>query len=150
MEEDTMSKAILRTFIALVVTLSLTFGVIFGVGTSLASAATSQPSSAEGYNPVGSVPTGMGYCYPSGYNRQGWRCGWRLAMAPYNLGDANRYGYYGYNNYGYGYYGYNYGYGYGYPYNSGIQDYGGRPRFGPYYYPYNNYYPNNYYGWPPY
>ena len=141
-----MSKAIFRSFIALIVTLSLTFGVIFGVGTSLASAASSQPNSAEGYNPVASVPTGINYCYPSGYNRQGWRCGWRLAMAPYNLGDANRYGYYGYNYY----YGYGYsGYGYGYPYNTGVQDYGGRPRFSPYY-PNNYYNPYNYYGWPPY
>jgi len=57
------------------------FQVFFGIGTGMVYAASSQPTTADGYHPVASVPTGVNYCYPSGYNRQGWRCGWRLAMA---------------------------------------------------------------------
>ncbi len=162
-----MLKSIFRVLFTLAFTLSLTFGVFAGFGTSMASAASSQPTAAEGYNPVASVPVDMSYCYPSGYNRQGWRCGWRLAMYPYNLGASYcNYGYNncyntGYNNcyntgysncynpcYNTGYsncYGYNYGMGgYGYYPGSTITDYGGRPRFGPYYnncnYPYYNSY----------
>jgi len=130
-----MLRSMFRIFFALAVTLSLTFGAFSGIGTSLAFAASSQPIAAPGYNPVASGPPEIGYCYPSGYNRQGWRCGWRLAMAPYNLGSY----YAGYNYYGGYYYG---GYG-GRGYNNGyIADYGGRPRFGGYYYPcyYVNYY----------
>jgi hypothetical protein len=138
-------KSVFRVFFALAVSLSLTFGALSGIGTSMALAASSQPTTADGYNPVGSVPTGIDYCYPSGYNKQGWRCGWRLAMYPYNLGSY--YGYnYGYNPYYYGYNPYYYGYGYNYGYGgkvpAPITDYKGLPRFGPYYY--NYYYQNNY------
>ncbi len=143
-----MLRSILRVTFTLAMTLSIALGIFAGIGTSLAYAA-SQPASASGYNPLGSAPTGVDFCYPSGYNRQGWRCGWRLAMAPYNLG-AYSYGYYGnnysgyYNPYYYGYYGYNYpysnsGYG-GRGSNTGIVDYGGLPRFGPYYYNACSYY----------
>lgn len=135
-----MLRSMLRVFFALAVSLSLAFGVFSGVGTSRASAA-GQPTTEGGYNPAASVPTGMGYCYPSGYNRNGWRCGWRLAAAPYNLGSYNGY-YSGYYN-GYGYYGgyYNSGTG-GYPgYTGYTGDYGGNPRFGTYYY-YSGYYYN--------
>jgi len=144
-----MLRSMFRVSFALAIALSMAFGVFSG----FASAA-SQPTVAGGYNPVGSTPTGMGYCYPSGYNRNGWRCGWRLAMAPYNLGSYYGYnnGYYGYNNSYYnGYYGYYNGY-YGTGgrnYNGYTGDYGGRPRFDPYYYNYgyNNYgyYNNGYY-----
>ena len=98
-----MYRSMFRVFFTLAMTLSLTFGAFAGIGTSLASAASSQPTAAAGYHPVASVPTGVNYCYPSGYNRQGWRCGWRLAMAPYNLGSYNNCGYYGgyYGNCGY-------------------------------------------------
>jgi hypothetical protein len=146
-----MMRSMFRIAFSFALALSLAFGVFSGIGTSLASAASSQPVAASGYNPEGATPTGVGYCYPSGYNRNGWRCGWRLAMAPYNLGDYynrcynyNYYGNYGYNNYnncGYNY-GYNYGnygyggYGYGGYYNwvPPNGDYGGRPRFGGWYY----------------
>jgi len=107
-----MARTMLRVIFALVVSLSLAFGVFAGAGVSQAFAA-DQPS---GYNPVASTPPDVGYCYPSGYNRQGWRCGWRLAQAPYNLGSY-------YN----GYY-----YGTGGPYGTG--DYGGLPRYCYYYY----------------
>ena len=115
-----MIRSLLRILFTLFFTLSLTLGAFAGIGTSLASAA-SAPTTASGYNPVASVPSGEDYCYPSGYNRQGWRCGWRLAMAPYNLGAYNcgcNYGGYsgcnygGYNNCGGNYGGYsgcNYG-----------------------------------------
>jgi hypothetical protein len=131
MEELLMLRSMFRVLFALAVALSLTFGVFSGVGT--ASAASSQPTAAAGYNPVASVPTGMSYCYPSGYNRQGWRCGWRLAMYPYNMGSYNC-GYNGgyYNNCGY-YGGYNYGYG-GRGNNGYVADYGGQPRYNPCYY----------------
>ena len=145
-------KSIVRIFFVLAVTLSLTFGAFSVTGFSTALAASSQPTAADGLNPVAADPSGMGYCYPSGYNRQGWRCGWRLAMAPYNLGDYyNNYYYYGYNGYynGYnGYNGYNNGYYNGYypgqygNYNGNVVDYGGRPRFGSYNYGY--YYNYNY------
>ncbi len=127
-----MLRSMFRIFFALVISLSLAFGVFAGIGTGRAYAA-SQPPTAAGYNPLDSVPSGVDYCYPSGYNRHGWRCGWRLAQAPYNLGDYYRYhGYYGY--YYYPYYG---GYG-GLPVNGYIEDYGGLPRYGGYYY-YNCY-----------
>lgn len=138
-----MLKSVIRVSFALAVSLALAFGAFFGFGTSLALAAGTPATAVDGIGPVASGTPDMGYCYPSGYNRQGWRCGWRLAMAPYNLGDAARYGYYG--NYGYGYYGY-YGNGY-YPYynygycNNGAVDYGGRPRYGPYNYYYGYYNP---------
>ncbi len=128
-----MFRSMFRVTFALVVALSLALGLFAGAGTHTVFAA--------------SDPDGTGYCYPSGYNRQGWRCGWRLAQAPYNLGDYNRY------YYGNGYYYYNnYNYGYGYPYYNGgtggqpenISDYGGRPRFGWYYYGYYNNGYNNY------
>lgn len=142
-------NSIFRTIFALVISLALAFGVFAGSGL----AASSQPAAADGINPVASGPTGIGYCYPSGYNRQGWRCGWRLAMAPYNLGDAAHYGGYWYNGVWYPYYNYNYNYnpnyynpyGYNYyPYDSGrvpppsngVVDYGGKPRYG-YYWNYN-------------
>jgi hypothetical protein len=145
-----MLQSIFRVFFALAVALSLTFGVFSGIGASPALAA-SPTTAASGDNPIVSVPTDVSYCYPSGYNRQGWRCGWRLAMAPYNLGDYYAYNR-GYGYYGYGYYGYN---PYGYGYNSGIcppgpnGDYGGRPRYGCYY-PNYPYYPYNPYYHPPY
>ena len=129
-------KSMFELIFALALALSLTFGAFSGVGT--ASAASNQPAAADGINPIGSKPTDMGYCYPSGYNRQGWRCGLRLAMAPYNLGSYNYY----YNN---GYY-YNYSYGY-YPYNNynnGNVDYGGQPRYNPYYYGYGYNYNDQY------
>jgi hypothetical protein len=144
-----MMRSVFRMLFTAAITLSLALGVFSGIGTSLALAATSQPAAAAGYNPVGSVPTGMNYCYPSGYNRQGWRCGWRLAQAPYNLGSYYNgyYGYYGYNGYN-GYYGYypyyNSGYGGRNPYPPVINDYGGLPRFGPYYYNTCYYYNNPY------
>ena len=153
-------NTVFRIIFALAVSLALTFGAF--AGTSTAFAAGSQPASADGINPVVSVPTGIGYCYSSGYNRQGWRCGWRLAMAPYNLGDAYWNGGYWYNGVWYSNYtnygGYwwngvwypnnnNYG-GYNYPvnnqynqppWNNGKVDYQGRPRFGYNYGPYYNY-----------
>jgi hypothetical protein len=126
-----MLRATFRVFFALVVSLSLAFGLFAGV----AFAADQPAVSADGYNPVASEPVDAGYCYPTGYNRNGWRCGWRLAMAPYNLGDYYRY------NYGY-YYAPYWGYG-GIPTPpppSG--DYGGRPRFQSYnYYYYSGYTP---------
>ncbi len=149
----------LRTLFRIFFTISLTLGAFAGLGTNLAYAA-SQPPTAAGYNPVASVPSGVDYCYPSGYNKQGWRCGWRLAMAPYNLGGYgycggyyggySGCGYYGgynncyyggYNNCNYGgynncYYGgynnCNYGGYYGGYRNSNISDYGGQPRYGYY------------------
>ena len=124
-----MLRTTLRMLFTVSMTLSLTLGVFSGVGTSLALAANSQPSAASGYVPLGSVPAGVGYCYPSGYNKAGWRCGWRLAQAPYNLGTYYN-GYYGYYGYYNGYY--NSGYG-GRGYNGYIADYGGKPRFSPYY-----------------
>ena len=124
-----MLRTTLRMLFTVSMTLSLTLGVFSGVGTSLASAASSQPAAASGYIPLGSVPAGVGYCYPSGYNKAGWRCGWRLAQAPYNLGTYyNNYNYYGYYN---GYY--NSGYGGRGPYGY-MADYGGKPRYGNYYY----------------
>ncbi|MFM8322654.1 MAG: hypothetical protein ACKOC5_17220 [Chloroflexota bacterium] len=132
-----MSRS-LRVLFALVVSLSLALGVFAGAGTTQAFAA-SGSNTAGGYTPQASGAPDISYCYPSGYNRQGWRCGWRLAQAPYNLGD--------YNNYYYGYYYNPYYYGYptgGYP-PQPIADYGGNPRFGPYYYYYNPCY-YNYYG----
>jgi hypothetical protein len=151
-----MYRSMFRVCFTLAMTLSLTLGMFPGIGTSLASAASSQPVAAAGYNPVASVPTGMNYCYPSGYNRQGWRCGWRLAMYPYNMGSYNNCGYYGgysgnncgyngYNGYYNGYNGYNNGYngyynsGYGGRNNGYIADYGGQPRYNPCYY-YNSCY----------
>jgi len=128
-----MLRSMVRIFFTLVLSLSLTLGVIAGFGTSPASAA-SQPTASAGYNPLDSIPTGVNYCYPSGYNRQGWRCGWRLAQAPYNIGDYNRY--YGYY---YGYYPY-YGYGGQPPIVNGQVDYRGAPRYGYPYYPYYPYY----------
>ena len=123
-----MLRTTFRMLFTVSMTLSLTIGVFSGVGTSLASAASSQPAAAAGYNPVGSVPVEIAKCYPSGYNKAGWRCGWRLAQAPYNLGTYyNNYNYYGYYN---GYY--NSGYG-GRGYNGYMADYGGLPRYGPYY-----------------
>lgn len=131
-----MTRSILRVFFALAVSLSLAFGVFAGVGVSPAAAA-NRPATGSGYNPQASGIPGMGYCYPSGYNRNGWRCGWRLAAAPYNLGSYYGYGYYGY----YGNYGYNGGY-YGNGGTGGYPvDYGGNPRYGYYYNPYYyNYY----------
>jgi hypothetical protein len=134
-----MARSLFRIIFALAVSLSLALGVFAGVGIIPASAA-SGPNTGGGYNPAASTPPGISYCYPTGYNRNGWRCGWRLAQAPYNLGDYNRY-YYGYyyNNYpyyGYGPY-YNSGTG-GYPTPSNPVDYGGSPRYGYYYY--NGYY----------
>jgi len=137
-----MVRSILRILFAAAMTLSMTLGVFAGAGVSLASAAGSPTGAVvPGYSPVASVPTGVSYCYPSGYNRQGWRCGWRLAQAPYNLGSYyNRYYYGGYNYNYYGYYPYyNSGYGGRGPYPV-INDYGGMPRYG-YYYPY--YYNSN-------
>jgi hypothetical protein len=135
-----MLRSMVRISFTLMLALTFALAVFAGLGASPVSAA-SQPNTAAGYNPLDSVPTGTNYCYPSGYNRQGWRCGWRLAQAPYNLGDYNRYCGYGYNGY-YGncYYGGYYNGGY---YNGGyggqpINDYGGYPRYGYYYY--NNYY----------
>jgi hypothetical protein len=138
-----MLRSMVRTLFTVAIALALSLGLFSGFGTSLALAASSQPDSAAGYNPVASVPTGMNYCYPSGYNRQGWRCGWRLAMAPYNLGSYNCGYYNGY--YGNcGYYGdyYNSGYG-GRNYNQNITDYGGQPRYNPCYYNYNTCYNYN-------
>lgn len=140
-----MLRSMFRVFFTLAVTLSLTFGVFAGFGISLASAASSQPTAAAGYSPVASVPTGVNYCYPSGYNRQGWRCGWRLAMYPYPMGTYNNCGYSGsYGGCGYtgGYYGGYSGYGgrgtYGTNYGTGVVDYGGQPRYNPCYnYNYN-------------
>ena len=138
-----MLRSIFRVFFALAIALSLAFGLFFSIGASPAMAG-GQTTIASGHGPIASVPPEISKCYPSGYNRNGWRCGWRLAMAPYNLGS--RYGYYYYN----GYY-YNYGYGGGYYYGQCPPppggDYGGRPRYGPcynnyYYYPYYPYYPD--------
>jgi hypothetical protein len=129
-------RSTFRVVFALVIALSLAFGIFAGAGTQ-----TAQAASGTTVGPQGSTAPGIGYCYPTGYNRQGWRCGWRLAQAPYNLGNYNYYynGYYnpyGYNNYyNSGYYG-NSGYG-GYP-PSNVTDYGGYPRYGYYYY--NGYY----------
>jgi hypothetical protein len=146
-----MLRSMLRVFFALAVGLSLALGVFSGVGTTPALAASQTPV-ASGYNPVSSDPTDISYCYQSGYNRNGWRCGWRLAMAPYNLGDY--YGYYNgyYNGYGYGYTGYGYGYNSGQCPPGYNGDYGGRPRYGCYYpyYPYNQYNPYPPYYNPPY
>jgi hypothetical protein len=137
-----MLRSKFRVIFTLAFALALMFQVFFGIGTGMVYAASSQPTTADGYHPVASVPTGVNYCYPSGYNRQGWRCGWRLAMAPYNLGSYNC-GYYGgyYGNCGYnGYYNngyYNNGYynsGYGGRTNGYIADYGGQPRYNPCYY----------------
>lgn len=147
-----MLRSIVRVSFVMAVSLSLALGVFFVSGYSVAMAASDPAATADGYNPVASTPPGVDYCYPTGYNRNGWRCGWRLAQAPYNLGDYYRY-YYGYY-YPYYYYPYgNWGTG-GYPTN--ITDYGGRPRFGPYYnWPYYNggyYNPcgyNNPYCWQP-
>jgi hypothetical protein len=130
-----MLRASFRVFFALVVSLSLAFGLFAGVGTSRAFAADQPGVSADGYNPVASEPVDTGYCYPSGYNRNGWRCGWRLAMAPYNLGDYYRY------NYGYYYNPYYVGWG-PTPVPPG-GDYGGLPRYQTYYY-YGPYYPTCY------
>jgi len=135
-----MFRSMFRVLFALAVALSLTLGVFSIGGVSLAAAASQAPTD-SGYNPVASTPPDMGYCYPSGYNRNGWRCGWRLAMYPYNMGDYNRYCGYGY---GYGYTGCQ-GYYPGWvpgtggrnwvpPYNGGVVDYGGRPRYNPCYY----------------
>lgn len=130
-----MLKSNFRVVFALAVALSLVFG-IFGTGAASAAAPTGSGSQ---FNPVANTPTGTGYCYPSGYNRNGWRCGWRLAQAPYNLGDY--YGmYYGYYNMGYNPYYNPYGGTGGYPPKNG--DYGGRPRFMPYWYYYYPYYNN--------
>ena len=130
-----MLRSNFRVVFALAVVLSLVLGVF---GTGVAAAATPTGSGSQ-YSPVASTPPGTGYCYPSGYNRNGWRCGWRLAQAPYNLGDYYGY-YYGYYNMGYyPYYG-NGGTG-GYPPQNG--DYGGRPRFMPYWYNYYYPYQNN-------
>jgi hypothetical protein len=154
-----MLRVMFRLFFTLAMTLSLALGIFAG-GAGVASAASDQPTAASGYNPVASVPTGIGYCYPSGYNRAGWRCGWRLAMYPYNMGSCyyNNCGGYYYGNYGNcyngyngcnGYYGYNnYGYNNYYPYAVRTDypgDYGGQPR---YQYPYPCYYnPYGYCGW---
>lgn len=138
-----MFRKMFRVFFALAVALSLTFGAFSG-GVSLAAAASQAPTD-SGYNPVASTPPDMGYCYPSGYNRNGWRCGWRLAMAPYNLGDYNRYCGYGYG-YGYNCYGYYPGWtpGTGGRQNIPVNgDFGGRPRFNPCY-AYNPCYNYNY------
>ena len=139
-----MFRSMFRFFFTLAVTLSLTFGVFSGFGTSLALAASSQPQQAAGYHPVASTPTEMGYCYPSGYNKQGWRCGWRLAMYPYPMSTYNC-GYYGGYSNPCGYNGYNPNYGYGGRGNTGyVADYGGQPRYNPcYYYNYNTCYNYN-------
>jgi hypothetical protein len=139
-----MSRSMFRLLFTMAVTLSLTFGVFAGFGVSPVAAA-SQPKAAAGLNPVASGPTEVNFCYPSGYNKQGWRCGWRLAMYPYPIstyncgyygnyygGCGNYYGGYGYNN---GYNGYNGYSGYGGRGNNGyIADYGGQPRYNPCYY----------------
>ena len=141
-----MLRSMLRMFFTLAMTLSLALGIFSGV----ALAASQPPTVVDGYHPVASTPVDMSYCYPSGYNKAGWRCGWRLAMAPYNLGSC---GYY-YGGYCGGYNGYNNGYyngysGYGGRGNNGyVADYGGRPRYDPCYYNscynynYNNCYTN--------
>jgi hypothetical protein len=134
-----MLRSMFRVLFALAVTLSLTFGVFSGVGTSQVFAANQPPTAAAGYNPVASVPTGVNYCYPSGYNKQGWRCCWRLAMYPYPMSTYNC-GYYGspcggyYGNYCGNYYG-SYCGGYsGTGGRNGIVDYRGQPRYNPCYY----------------
>lgn len=135
-----MLRSTFRVFFALTVSLSLALGIFAGVGVGVAFAADT-PNTAGGYDPAASTPPDVSYCYPSGYNRNGWRCGWRLAQAPYNLGDYyNRYYYngYWYNGYYYPYYP-NYGTG-GIPVNN-VVDYGGRPRYPTYNY---GYYYNGY------
>jgi len=123
-----------RVLFTLAVTFALTFGIFSGTG--VAYAAKSQPTAAAGYNPVDSVPSGVNFCYPSGYNRQGWRCGWRLAMYPYNMGAC----YYGpCGGYYYGYTGNPYYYGGREP--GYVADYGGQPRYNPCYYNTNCYNP---------
>lgn len=130
-----MVRPTFRIVLTLAVALALVLAVFPGFGTNLALAAGNQPAAKDGYNPLASTPPGIGYCYPSGYNRNGWRCGWRLAQAPYNLGTYNYYynGYYPY---------YNYGWGGQVPPANNITDYGGAPRYGYYY---NYYYPCYYY-----
>ena len=142
-----MVRSMVRVGFALAVAFALAFGAFAGIGVKAVQAA-GAPDTAGDSGPAAYVPGGTDYCYPTGYNRQGWRCGWRLAQAPYNLGDYYRY-YYGYNYY------YYYNYGYYYPYYGGtggypgITDYGGRPRFGGYWYNgyYYSCYPGNPYCW---
>jgi hypothetical protein len=138
MEELHMLRSMFRVFFTLAFALSLIFQVFFGFGINLAYAASQPTPVASGYHPVASTPTDLGYCYPSGYNRQGWRCGWRLAMYPYPISTYNcgyYSGYYGNCGYNYGYnYGYNGGYNYGYGGRGYVADYGGQPRYNPCYY----------------
>ncbi len=104
---ELMFRLILKTLGILAIALPLSVGFLAS-SPALAYAA-SQPGQANPQTalasanlPVASAPAGEGVCLPSGYNLNGWRCGWRLAIAPYNLG-----GYYG--GYSGGYYEPSYG-----------------------------------------
>ena len=96
-----MFRMILKTLGVLAIALPLSVGFL-ATSPVLAYAAAQpvqanpQTALASANLPVASDPSGEGVCLPSGYNLHGWRCGWRLAVAPYNLGG---YGYCG------GYYG---------------------------------------------
>jgi hypothetical protein len=97
-----MFRTIIKTLGMLAITLSLSLGVLAMNPVNVALAA-SQPTLASVNLPVASDPTGQGTCLPSGYNLNGWRCGWRL----YNYGGY-AYGTGGYYSPSYGAYEPNY------------------------------------------
>ncbi len=91
-----MFRSFLKSVGMLAMVLAFSFGVLATSPANVALAA-GQPAQAAPHTiqasanlPVISDPTGQGVCLPSGYNLNGWRCGWRL---------------YGYGGYGYGGYG---------------------------------------------
>ncbi len=110
-----MLRSIVKILGTLAFTLTLSLAVLTTSSVNVAFAA-SQPSQgnpqaalASVNPPIVSDASGQGVCLPNGYNLNGWRCGWRLALAPYNLGGyASPYYYGGYYSPAYGTGGYNY------------------------------------------